>query len=106
MTLCLLGKSPSFGRVKYASFVLICRLSGVAGYQADEKFHRSHPNVAEKHYPELFKQFFPMASCQQTERRTKNSSQKGREVRSERDPFGTEGIAIAALYSAYILRKS
>ena len=32
---------------------------GVATYQANKKVHRSHPDVAEKHYPDLFKQLFP-----------------------------------------------
>ncbi|KAH9073603.1 hypothetical protein EDB83DRAFT_2312908 [Lactarius deliciosus] len=40
-------------------FISRDKLSGVAKYWADEKFQRSHPNVAEKQYPELFKQIFP-----------------------------------------------
>ncbi|KAI9453766.1 hypothetical protein BJY52DRAFT_1225415 [Lactarius psammicola] len=49
------GQVPSIDRVKNTPLVVICRLLGVARYRADEKPHRSHPDVAEKHYPDLFK---------------------------------------------------
>ena len=54
MTVFRVGRSPSsIGSSTHRTFRSIDRVI------ADEKLHRSHPDVAEKHYPDLFKQFFP-----------------------------------------------
>ncbi|KAH9035774.1 hypothetical protein EDB85DRAFT_1862721, partial [Lactarius pseudohatsudake] len=57
----LIGRRGELGQTYSVNFSEYDTLpSGqVSLIQSGQKFHRSHPNVAEKHYPELFKQFFP-----------------------------------------------
>lgn len=50
------GQANLIGRVKY---VLHFSLSYASMIQLLPYFRRSHPDVGQKHYPELFKQIFP-----------------------------------------------